>query len=110
MVYSYIDKRTGLKELKPIGKKDQEERIIESMLARFNKELREAVYQDVIKKVSSCGKDLKLKEEIWKKIVDFREDLYKRKDKELIDRLGYSEIFQSVIVDYNLYDPSFSGV
>lgn len=110
MVYSYIDRRTGLKEFKPMGKQGAEERIIESMLARFNRELRETIYQDVIKKVSSCGRDMKLKEDIWKKIVQYREDLFKRRDKEFLDKQGYAEIFQSVIVDNNLYDPSFSEV
>lgn len=110
MVYSYVDRRTGMKEYKPVGKRDQEERILESLMARFNKELRENMFQDVERKLKSPGKDLRLKEEIWKKIVDFREDLYKRKGKEFIEEHGYGKIFESAIVDYNLYDPSFSGV
>jgi hypothetical protein len=108
MVYSYVDRRTGLKEFKPLGKKDQEEKILESLLARFNKELRETIYQDIIKRVSSCGRDIKQKEEIWRKIMNYRDDLMKRRDKALFEEKGYADIFKNIIVDYKLYDESFS--
>jgi hypothetical protein len=108
MVYSYTDRRTGLKEHKPVGKKEQEEKILESLLARFNKELRETIYQDVIRRVTACGKDLKQKETVWRNISNFRDDFYKRRDKEYIEEKGFGEVFARVIGDYNLYDPSFT--
>jgi len=108
MVYSYTDRRTGLKEFKPIGKKDQEEKILESMLARFNRELRETIYQDVIRKVTSCGRDMKLRETVWKSISNYRDEFLKKRDKEYIEEKGFGTVFSSVIGDYNLYDPSFT--
>jgi hypothetical protein len=108
MVYSYTDRRTGLKEFKPIGRKDQEEKILESMLARFNRELRETIYQDVIRKVTSCGRDMKLRETVWKSISNYRDEFLKNRDKEYVEEKGFGTVFSSVIGDYNLYDPSFT--
>ncbi|MDQ7822952.1 MAG: tubulin-like doman-containing protein [Candidatus Eremiobacteraeota bacterium] len=108
MVYSYMDKRTGLKEYKPVGKKGMEEKILESILARSNKELREIIHSDVVKRLSSCGKDLAKKKDIWKAIVDYREEFINARDKQYIAERGFAEVFSSTIEDHSLFDPSFA--
>ncbi len=108
MIYSYTDRRTGLKEFKPVGKKGEEEKILESFMARYNRELREIIYTDVTKRLSSCGKDMVQKEKYWRAISDYRDEIMKKMDKETFEKKGYPQIFMDAIKEYKLYDESFS--
>jgi len=108
MIYSYTDRRTGLKEFKPVGKRGEEEKILESFMARYNKELREIIHTDVTKRLSSCSKDMPTKEKYWRAISDYRDEIMKKMDKETFEEKGYPQIFKDAITDYRLYDESFS--
>lgn len=107
MVYTYRDPRTGFIENKPMGKRNEEEKMIDTLLHRFNKELRDIIFRDVENRLTTAGKNNMEKGKIWHQIDQYRTDYMKRRDRELLEKKEIPELFKQVIQEYELFDPSF---
>ena len=107
MVYTYRDPSTGFIENKPMGKFNEEEKMIDMLLHRFNKELRNIIFNDIDSRLSRASKNLAEKGKIWHAINTYRTDYFKRRDREFIEKRGIPEIFKDIINEYSLFDPAF---
>ncbi|MCE1246881.1 MAG: tubulin-like doman-containing protein [Firmicutes bacterium] len=106
MVYTYRDQRTGFIENKPIGKRNEEEKMIDNLLHRFNKDLRETIFADIDRRLNAARTPMD-KGKIWHNINKYRDDYMKRRDKDFINRRRIPALFEEVILEYKLFDPSF---
>ncbi|MBI2265211.1 MAG: hypothetical protein HYU64_08570 [Armatimonadetes bacterium] len=106
LIYRYVDERTGLSKSRPVGRVGEEEKVAESLLSRFNKDLRELIYKEVLTMLGRARGEAKEKEQIWRSLVQYREDLFTRKPKDLADRYS-SEVIEPLIEEYQLFDKSF---
>jgi hypothetical protein len=107
IIYNYRDPRTGFVENKPLGKINEEERIIDTLLHRFNKDLRNIIFTDVDRRLRTASGNNIEKGKIWHNINKYREDYLKRRDRDFVNKRGIPELFKEVIEEYRLFDPSF---
>ncbi|MFP4497012.1 MAG: tubulin-like doman-containing protein, partial [Vulcanimicrobiota bacterium] len=107
VIYSYRDPRTGFIENKPMGRVGEEERIIDNLLHRFNKDLRQIIFQEVDNKLKGVARNREQKKKIWQAISDYREAYMKTRDRDWLERYQIPDFFKNIIQGYNLFDPSF---
>jgi hypothetical protein len=107
VVYSYRDPKTGFLENKPMGRLNEEERMIDTLLHRFNRELRDIIFNDVESRLRQAGSRTGDKEKTWNQINEYRTDYFRRRDKDTLYRKGIPDLFKEVIEEYKLYDPAF---
>jgi len=109
LIYNYRDPSTGFIENKPLGKTGEEERLIDTLLHRFNNELRQIIYSDVTRKLSSASLKTEEKNKVWNAINNYRDDYLSRREPDFIRKKGIPELFKAVVEEYKLFDPSFIG-
>lgn len=108
MVYVFKDPRTGFIENKPIGRRNEEEKMIDTLLHRFNKELRDFIFRDVENRMSLVSKNTAEKKKVWQAVNDYRKDFLGRRDRELMERKQIPQLFKEIVESYNLYDSNFN--
>ncbi len=106
VVYTYRDPSTGFMENKPMGRVNEEERMIDALLHRFNRELRDIIYSGVDRKLSEA-RTKEEKEKVWRAINDYREDYFSRRDRDFLYKKNIPDLFKGLIEEYRLFDPSF---
>jgi hypothetical protein len=109
LIYRYVNPATGLKESKPVGKRSEEDRIIDSLLSRTNKGLRDILFNECTNRLAAGARNLAEKEKCWKSLVAYDEELRSRLDPEALEKRGYHEVISGIIQEYGLYDPSFQA-
>ena len=107
MVYTYRDPGTGFVENKPMGKFNEEEKMIDTLLHRFNKELRNIIFNDVDGRLARASKSLVEKGKVWHAIDKFRTDYFRRRDREFLEKRSIPDLFKEIIEEYKLFDSSF---
>ncbi|MCD4782356.1 MAG: tubulin-like doman-containing protein [Candidatus Eremiobacteraeota bacterium] len=107
MVYTYRDPNTGFIENKPMGRVNEEEKMIDTLLHRFNRGLREIIFNDIDRRLSNVSKNNIEKRKIWHKIRKYRSDYFSRRDREFVEKKRVPDLFKEIIEEYRLYDQSF---